>query len=82
MGTNTNDGYRIGSVQKRSQIYNDKTGKYIKRDTITGQFMSSKDTPYKGVKTENKNAPDKTKKTNKTEKIENNAKKPTNKPIK
>jgi hypothetical protein len=56
MGTNTSDGYRIGSVQKRSQVYNEKTGKFIKRDTETGKFMSSKDTPYKGVKTEKKSS--------------------------
>lgn len=49
MGRNTNNGNRIGAVKDRTQTYNDKTGQYIKRDTTTGRFMTSKSTPYKGV---------------------------------
>jgi hypothetical protein len=49
MGKNTGKGYRIGAVKKRTQTYNDKTKKYIKRNTTNGQFMKSKDTPFVGV---------------------------------
>jgi hypothetical protein len=54
MGKNTNTGHRKGVVKDRSQIYNPVTDQYIKRDTTTGKFISSKDTPYKGVKEEKK----------------------------
>lgn len=53
MGKNTGEGSRIGAVKERSQLYNDKTKQFIKRDTSTGRFLSAKDTPYKGVRKEN-----------------------------
>lgn len=48
------DGHRKGAVRKRSQIKNPKTGKYVKRDTETGQFIDQKsdDKPFKGVRKE------------------------------
>ena len=55
MAGNTNDGYRKGAVKNRSQIYNPKTEQFIKRDAITGKFMSTSDNKYKGVKMENLN---------------------------
>ena len=51
MGKNTGSGTRLGAVKNRSQTFNDKTGQYIKRGA-DGKFMSSKDTPYKGVRKE------------------------------
>jgi hypothetical protein len=40
-----------GPISKRTQFVNSKTGQWVKRDTATGQFMSSKKTegPYKSV---------------------------------
>lgn len=52
MGKNTNNGYRQGVVKERTQTYNPKTNQYVKRDTKTGTFVSSKDTPYKNVRKE------------------------------
>ena len=52
MAKNTKDGYRIGSVKERSQIFNPKTEQYIKRDTKTGKFMSTSDNKFKGIKQE------------------------------
>lgn len=50
----TGDGHRIGAVRERSQVYNPKTGQYVKRDATTGQFMDVKKdgTKFKGVRTE------------------------------
>jgi len=48
MAINTNNNYRAGPVKNRSQCYNQKTGQFVKRDE-TGKFISSKETPYKGV---------------------------------
>jgi hypothetical protein len=50
MGKNTGEGYRQGQLTDRKQIFNQKTGQFIKIDTSTGKFMSSKDTPYKGIR--------------------------------
>ena len=55
MGKNTGDGFRKGQTKDRKQIYNEKTKQYIKVNTETGRFMSSKDTPYKGVSIRNNN---------------------------
>ena len=52
MCKNTGDNYRKGSVKDRSQVFNSKTSQYIKRDANTGKFVSSKSTPYKGVRKE------------------------------
>lgn len=54
MAKNTGNGHRQGVVLDRTQIYNEKTGKYIKRDTTSGKFLSSKDTPYKNIRKETK----------------------------
>lgn len=52
MAKNTGNNSRLGSVQNRSQCFNEKTKCYIKRDKTTGKFISSKKTPYKGVRKE------------------------------
>jgi hypothetical protein len=51
MGQNTGKGYRKGPVSNRTQIYNPKTGQFVKRDA-DGKFMASKDTPFKNVRKE------------------------------
>lgn len=45
------DGHRNGAVRSRTQTYNPKTGKFVKRDSGTGRFMDVKSdgTPFKGV---------------------------------
>lgn len=56
MATNppSGDGHRNGAVRNRSQVYNPKTGLYVKRDSETGRFMDVKQdgTPFKGVRKE------------------------------
>lgn len=52
MAKNTGTGHRKGVVSNRTQVYNAKTDKYIKRDTTTGKFLSSKKTPYKNIRNE------------------------------
>lgn len=45
---------RRGAVKDRSQTYNPKIERYVKRDTHTGQFMDVKsdDKRFKGVRKE------------------------------
>lgn len=56
MATNppAGDGHRNGMVKKRSQVYNPKIDRYVKRDADTGQFMDVKSDrkPFKGVRKE------------------------------
>jgi len=56
MATNppTGDGRRQGAVRQRSQVYNPKNDRWIKRDSGTGRFMDQKSdgTPFKGVRRE------------------------------
>ncbi len=52
MAKNTDQGFRIGSVRDRSQVFNSKTDQYVKRDDTSGRFMAAKDGPYKGVANE------------------------------
>lgn len=56
MATNgkKNDGHREGAVKQRSQTFNPKNDRWIKRDTETGRFMDQKadDKPFKGVRKE------------------------------
>lgn len=54
MAGNTGKSYRKGAIANRSQVVNPKTKQYIKRDSKTGRFLSSKSSPYKGVTSENK----------------------------
>ncbi len=51
MAKNTGHGYRRGSVDKRTQVKNPKTGEWTKRDTDTGRFVAGKEDgkPFKGV---------------------------------
>lgn len=48
------DNARIGAVRERSQVFNPKTGLYVKRDSNTGRFLDVKTTggKFKGVRTE------------------------------
>lgn len=48
------DNRRNGAVKGRSQTYNPKSDKWVKRDAETGQFMDVKQdgTPFKGVRKE------------------------------
>lgn len=48
------DNHRQGPVTGRSQTYNPKTERYIKRDTGPGKFMDQKSDskPFKGVRKE------------------------------
>ena len=50
MAGNSGKGYRKGQVKDRKQFFNPKTGQYVKMNTETGKIMSSKSTPYKGVR--------------------------------
>lgn len=56
MATNgkKNDGHREGAVRQRSQTFNPKTDRWVKRDTETGKFMDQKanDKPFKGIRKE------------------------------
>jgi hypothetical protein len=49
MGKNTGNNTRKGAVKDRSQVYNEKTQMFIKRDATTGKFMSCSVNSYKGV---------------------------------
>ena len=49
------DNARKGAVKNRSQIYNPKTGLWVKRDAETGKFIDVKTSstePFKGVRKE------------------------------
>ena len=56
MATNkpTGDNRRIGAVKNRSQVFNEKIDRFIKRDSDTGKFMDVKSDkkPFKGVRKE------------------------------
>jgi hypothetical protein len=45
---------RQGAVKDRSQVYNPKIDRYVKRDDTTGRFMDVKadDKPFKGIRKE------------------------------
>lgn len=53
MAGNTGKGHRKGAVKGKTQTYNEKTKQFVKRDSKTGQFVSSKNSAYKGVTKEN-----------------------------
>jgi hypothetical protein len=48
------DGHREGAVRGRSQVFNPRSDRWVKRDGDTGRFMDVKhnDTPFKGVRRE------------------------------
>lgn len=48
------DDQRIGAVKARSQVYNPKIDRWVKRDAQTGRFMDVKmdTTKFKGVRKE------------------------------
>lgn len=45
---------RVGAVKDRSQTFNPRTDRWVKRDTGSGQFMDGKSDskPFKGVRKE------------------------------
>ncbi len=54
MAKNTDNGYRRGAVDNRSQVFNPVTNQWVKRDTNTGRFIDVKQDgkPFKGVRKE------------------------------
>ncbi|MGB0712306.1 MAG: hypothetical protein ACPGUC_01985 [Gammaproteobacteria bacterium] len=56
MATNppSGDGHRNGAVRQRSQTYNPKNDRWVKRDAGSGRFMDQKSDgkPFKGVRKE------------------------------
>ena len=54
MGKNTANGYRVGAVKERSQVFNEKTQQFVKRDAATGKFMAASNNKFKGVAVEKK----------------------------
>ncbi len=48
------DGHRHGAVKQRSRVLNTKTGHFVKRDAVTGQFANVKSDhkPFQGVRKE------------------------------
>lgn len=56
MATNppTGDGHRNGAVRDRSQTFNPRIERWVKRDDSTGRFMDvkSNSAPFKGVRRE------------------------------
>ena len=52
MAKNTGTGTRRGIISNRTQTFNPKTNKFVKRDSETGQFVSNKATPFKGIRKE------------------------------
>lgn len=51
MAKNTGEGFRHGSVNDRTQVYNPTIDRWVKRDAETGRFMDQKEdgAPFKGV---------------------------------
>lgn len=51
MAKNTGEGFRRGSVNDRTQVYNPTIDRWVKRDAETGRFMDQKEDgdPFKGV---------------------------------
>ena len=49
MAKNTNNGHRQGPIKNRTQFYNAKTGKWVKKDSETGKILKCKDTPFKNI---------------------------------
>lgn len=51
MAKNTGRNYRKGSVDDRTQTRDPKSGKWVERDSKTGEFknVKSDDKPFKGV---------------------------------
>lgn len=52
MAKNTGKSFRRGSVKNRSQTYNPRNERWIKRDETTGRFVALKrdGEPFKGVR--------------------------------
>ena len=50
MARNTGKRYRQGAQRGVSQVYNSRTGQYVKRDKKTGRIIGSKKGKYKGIR--------------------------------
>ena len=50
MWTNTGKGHRNGQMKDLKQVFNPKTGHFVKINTETGKIMASKEEPFKGVR--------------------------------
>jgi len=48
------DNSRKGAVKSRSQVYNEKIERFVKRDSETGRFLNVKSDgkPFKGIRKE------------------------------
>ncbi len=48
------DGHRNGAIRNRSQVYNPKSDRWVKRDSDSGKFIDQKSDkkPFKGVRKE------------------------------
>ena len=44
------NGHRIGITKNRCQVYNPRTKKYVKINTITGKIMACKNEPFKNIR--------------------------------
>lgn len=71
MAINTGKGHRTGVVSDRTQVFNPKTSKYVKRDAQTGQFLACKDSPFKNIRNEEVIKKNKTKNKTKNKKTVN-----------
>ena len=62
MARNTGDGFRRGSVDQRTQVFNPRSETWTKRNADSGRFMQGKEdgTPFKGVakETDHRRNPD------------------------
>lgn len=55
MAKNTGHGHRVGAVKDRTQTFNPKNKRFVKRDADTGRFMDvnhEKNKTFKGVEKE------------------------------
>jgi hypothetical protein len=51
MAVNTNNNYRIGAVRQREQIQQELNKLFVKRNSITKQFLDVKsNTKFKGIR--------------------------------
>lgn len=54
MATTNSKGHRVGTIKHRTQVYNPKLKRFVKRDTETGHFIDQKSDskPFKAIRTE------------------------------
>ena len=54
MAKNTGNGTRRGIIKGRTQFYNPKIGKWIKRCSETGKILETRTEPFKNIRKEKK----------------------------